>query len=202
MTFGLGCGKSDDDSKEQEPAKEARLENKPPQAIWKPDPALAGELTQQGNLGKWRIMLPKEFTLMPPGPNVPPDVKSYFWKGQSTADVPPPMFVVMVFSDKETVEEGKRSMRQSLVNVSAGITDSVGIVIGSRERTETGSLDGIEFTRFKWFGTTKNHIGVTGLVYGAIDDSTAIVIITMNCGTDARKGSTLMETIIATFKMQ
>jgi hypothetical protein len=161
---------------------------------------VAGQLTQPVSFGTYQISLPREFTFLPPKGQTPADLKMFAWQGPAAPGEPPPLLFVGILSDKKILEDAKKNMRQVLVNYSAGLTDSIGAHIAGRGATETGSLDGIGWTRFQWSGATTSQVPAAGFAYGAIDDASVIAIIPINFGADAGARSMLMESIIATFK--
>jgi hypothetical protein len=172
---------------------------KPDQSVWTPDPNLVSQLKQTGDVGDYRLSLPPEFTAVA-APGVPGNIKSATWKGKAGAGELPAILSVVVIPEERAVNEARMNMRQFLVNFSAGVTDTSGVQISTRDRTESGALGGIAFSRFRWSGATADRTAVRGLAYGAVDEGRVIAIIAMNFGVNAETENKRMETAIATFK--
>jgi hypothetical protein len=170
--------------------------------VWTPDPKLATQLKQRGEVGKYHILLPPDFTLSPKVGVVPANMQLAIWMGKIIDNKPPPFLSFAIFSDQKMAKEAKANMRQTLVNYSAGYADPMGIQIATREKTETGSLDGMAFSRFKWTGMSKDRTPVRGLAYGAVNNDEAISLLAIGFGTNAEKDIVLLQTIIATLKKQ
>jgi hypothetical protein len=175
------------------------MTNQPP-SPWQPDPGRADELTQTVTFDKYQMSLPKGYAADPP--KSAGSMKVFSWKGPAPADLPPPVLIATVTADKKLVEEAKKNMRQTLVNYSAGTTTSSGIKIAKRGPTETGSLAGIEFSRFTWSGTTAAGVAVSGLAYGGIDEPNAVILLAINFGPNTAGADRLSEAAIATLRRQ
>ena len=196
----LSCRKSDNDAAKSVPAVVSPSQAPPTQPVWVPNPSLVSRLTKTETLGKYQISLPKEFVNVPTNRKVPDTLKLYSWKSLHASGNISAALSVMVSSDAKQVADAKKNMRQVLVNVSAGMTDAMGVSIGRREKTETGLLNEFAFSRFKWSGTTIDGGPVSGLIYGALDGESSIVINAMAVGEDARTQGPMLESIVATFK--
>lgn len=124
----------------------------------------------------------------------------YSWQIQSGPGMVAALLTVMVFSDINSAAQ-KRDMRQEVVTVAEDLADLLGVGIAKREKTETGILNGIAFSHFKWIGSTKDDgVVVFGVVYGAIDNANAIFIKAIAAGNDRKANFALLEAIVATFK--
>jgi hypothetical protein len=176
-------------------------DTKPDQAVWTPDPDLVKQLKQTGEVGDYQLSVPLQFTAVELPVKMPANMKSATWMGKAKPGELPALLTVIVTSDQQMVNEARQNMRQSLVNFSAGWSDTSGIQITTRERTESGALGGIPFSRFRWSGTkTDDGTAVRGIVYGAVDNGRSIAIIGMNFGPSADTANKLLETAIATFR--
>jgi len=157
------------------------------------------QLKKVATLGNYQFSLPADYTGGEAG-GTPPGMRSAAWKGAAKAGEQPGIVLFTLFSDAASVKEGGQNMRQSLVNFSAGVTDSMGIKITTREKTEVGRIAGLTFTRFKWAGTTNNQLEVQGINYGVIDNGKVINFIVMGFGSQADSQNKWHESMVATFK--
>lgn len=198
----VGCGKPDSPAPVPVQQNASQPPVKPPSAyIWEPNPTWLPQMTQTGDLGKYQVSLMKDFTPMEVPPKLPDNIKIYIWKGVPEEGQAPPLVTFTVFSDnKQILNEAKQGMRKMLVNVTAGMTDTAGIMGARPGGLETGSIGGIDFSRAKWSGQTKDNVKVEGISYAAIDGSNVITIIAMSNGKDAEKSNRVLETTIATLK--
>jgi hypothetical protein len=178
------------------PSEEAKQD----QSVWTPDPKVLSQLKQTGEVGDYRLLLPADFAAADAPGVARVDTKSRAWKGKAGAGQLPALLLVDIKSDEEMVNKGKKDMRQVLVDFSAGVTDASGIQITKREKTETGTLDGLQFSRFRWSGSKADQTAVHGYAYGAIDNRHRIIIIAMNFGPNAETENKVLESVIATFK--
>jgi hypothetical protein len=189
VMYAAGCGRSPSGDKKSD------------QSVWTPDPDLAKQLKQTGEVGDYRLSVPVQFTAVELPVKMPANMTAATWMGKAKPGELPPLLSVIVTSDQQMVNEATQNMRQSLVNFSAGWSSTSGIQITTRERTESGALGGIPFSRFRWSGTkTDDGTVVRGVVYGAVDNGRSIAIIGMNFGPNADTENKLLETAIATFR--
>jgi hypothetical protein len=167
---------------------------------WKPNPSLLKDLTQQGKVAGYVILLPERFATVPNPVNLPPNLQQGAWASHSTGGELTALVSVAAFFDAEAIESASKNMRQLLVNYSAGFTDVAGFKIATRGPTEIGTVNALEFSRFTFTATAPNQAAVNGVVYGAIDGERVVTVIGMGLGSAAAEEFTLIETIIATFK--
>lgn len=176
----------------------------PPGSGWTPDPALVSLLKVPGDAAGYRLNLPADYEpIDTPAPPIPGGkIKIVSWRSKITkiGDVPA-LVAVTVFNDPQALKEATANMQQMLVSFATGVTTTAGIKVAAREKPETGVLDGITFTRFRWSGT-KDANAARGTVYGGIDNGRVITIALVSFGVKAESESKLLESAIATLKRQ
>lgn len=198
----VGCsGKPDEGTTKPSNQEKSAGRNDSSQGVWTPNPDFVKVLTKKETFGTYSILLPNDFTSNAQ-PSLLPSLQSFSWKGPSREGGPPSIFVVTIFSNPKAVADATKNMRQFLVNYSAGLTDESGVNIARREATETGALDGIAFSRFRWTGTAKNQQTAQGFAYGGIDGNKLITVVTFSVGGDGEATNKLLESIVATLKRQ
>lgn len=167
-----------------------------PESIWKVDASIMKQLTQTVKVGDYQLSLPANYT---GGENrrAPAGFRSAAWKGIAQDGKQPGLVIFTIMSDST---EAKANMRQALVNFSAGVTDSMGVTITTRAKTETGTIAGLSFSRFTWTASTKNQLEVKGIVYGTIDNGKVISFIVMGFEPDASAQNKWHESIVATLR--
>jgi hypothetical protein len=191
----IGCSPSSNSS----PSPQPKAGPNAPQSVWDPNPSRAAELTQAVTIDKYHLSLPKDFTAEKLDA-VPKGMKLFAWTGPVHGERPSIAFIAAIMSGKAEVAEAKKNMRQALVNFSGGMTDSSGIKIAKRGVTETGSLGGMPFSRFKWTGTGADQAPMNGMAYGGISDEQAILLLPMTSAANPESDMKLMEAVVATLK--
>jgi hypothetical protein len=165
-------------------------------SINRPPPGAADRLTQIATFGNYQISLPQDFIAEPA--KTVGNLQVYCWTVPS-AEHKPTTLLIALSTDERLLAEARANMRQALINFSAGATDSRGIRITSRENTQTGSIGGLVFSGFDWFG--KATVGTrTGYVYGGLDGNQVVAILGY---ADAMKPITeigVLQAIMASFK--
>jgi hypothetical protein len=182
----------------------------PRRSAWTPDPKLVDQLKLRDEVGDYQLLLPSEFEALQI--DFVPDkfinqgillgnTEISCWFNYETGKHEPEGFIeVIVSADPKVVSQANKDMVQSLEDFSAGFTQGGRIRISSRQKMETGTVNGIEFSRFKWSGSTTQPDHAHGLVCGAIDNGQVIAILAMTSGPSAEADIRLLETSIATFK--
>lgn len=198
----VGCGKSDSPASVPVQQKASQPPVKPPSAyIWEPNPTWLPQMTQTGDMGRYQVSLMSNFTPVEIKRKLPDTMKIYSWRGTGDEGQLFPVLTFTIWSDdKQMLAEAKKNLRKMLVNYTAGTTNSAGIMGAALGGLDTGSLGGIDFSRSKWSGQTKDRVQVDGITYGAIDGSNVIAIIAMSFGKDADNSNHLLESTIATLK--
>ena len=74
------------------------------------------------------------------------------------------------------------------------------IKITTRGPTESGQVNGVEFSRFAFTAMAPNQTATQGLAYGAIDGQRVVTVIAMGFGGVANDEIKLLESVIATLK--
>jgi hypothetical protein len=166
-------------------------------SVWEPDPDRAKELSQSASLDKYELSLPKGFEPQPLAGAPPKGTRLVFWKGQAAGDRPPIVLIAMVMSSDAEVAEAKQNMRQALVNFSGGMANTSGIKIDKRGATDTGTIAGLAFSRFKWTGTTQDGGPANGMAYGAIDGPQVVLFLPMTFEANPDHDMRLMEAAMA-----
>jgi hypothetical protein len=197
----VGCSKSDRPAvmPAEQPVNQPPV--KPPIQIWEPDPTWLPQLIQTGDMGKYQVSLMKGFTPIEVPPNLPANMKLYIWQGVAEEGRASPVVTFTIYDDnKQMLKEAKQGMRKMLAAITSGTTAVAGITGARPRELETGSIGGLEFSRAKWSGQTKNGLKVEGISYAAIDDPNVLTIIATSSGKDAEQSSRMLESIIATLK--
>jgi len=169
-----------------------------PRSVWEPDPARAGELTQMVTFDRYQMSLPKDFAAEKLTGVPPKDIQVFVWKAPAAGDRPPLVLISTIMAGKAAVAEAKKNMRQALVNWSAGMANSSGIKIAKRGATETGTISGLAFSRFKWTGTTADGGPANGMAYGTVDDAQALLLMPISFQQNPETDMRLMEAVLAT----
>jgi hypothetical protein len=198
IVTATGCGNPASTTVKPNATGPAAPVTKTTQSVWEPDPNRMEQLTQTATFDQYQLSVSKEFAA--DAPKTAGAMKIFSWKGQGAADLPPPVLIAVIASDKKMVDEAKKNMRQALTNFSAGMTNPSGVKITKREETETGSLAGIGFSRFKWSGATTAGLPVSGLAYGGVEEPNAVMVLAINFGPNADAANKLIESAIATLK--
>lgn len=163
------------------------------------------ELKQKGQFEDYEILLPQKYASMPLPPT-PAGIKTGGWTANNGPQLPSVLSITQ-FSSPQFTSESRKDMRQALVNYSAGFVDAFGkkvggITIAERGPTESGKVNGIQFTRFVFKGTGPNRIDMRGAAYGMIDGDHAVMIMVMSFGATAESEVHLLESAMATFNKQ
>jgi hypothetical protein len=137
-------------------------------------------------------------------------VKIFAWKGEAPEGEQPNVLTVAIRSDEKAVAAAKQDMRKDLVDYSAGMCNSMNVAVARRDPTETGAVNGLEFSRYKWFGRPKNNAKLTGgfkddsiaygITYGFIDGSKVMLINLAYFGAAAKEKIDWAATMVATLE--
>jgi len=168
-------------------------------SIWMPDASLTNQLTNVSTVGNYQISLPSDFVQQPSG-LILGSVQTSTWKGPAGAETPSLVLRITIQADDRGIDVARKDMRRFLEVFTASVADGSNIKIVRREKTETGTLDGLQFTRFRWAGSAEKDVPVSGFAYGAIDGTSSIIITALNFGSDTDRANKLTESVIATFK--
>jgi hypothetical protein len=160
---------------------------------FKPDPELLKRLTKTGMVDNYQLKLPAEYTSVNP-PDSPKGTKTVLWKGDERAGDA----AILLVSVSQSLEEAKEP--KQVMN----FLRRVGININGKGKAESGELDGMPFSRFKWSGNVGkkkfSKVGVRGMVYTGIDNNKAISILVVCFGPNSMMDNHLLEAAVATLK--
>lgn len=175
-------------------------ENEGKSTAWMPDKDLMSQLKQTGEVADYQLLLPADLAKIDTTGKAIPKMALGMWLRKPTETKPPAVISVSIFADEKMVAEAKKNVRQAMVNFSAGFTNSMGVKIQNRGKTESGDINGIPFSRLAWTGVGQDGSPVQGLAYCGIDNGSVITINALGYGPDALKESKLHEAAIATIK--
>lgn len=125
----------------------------------------------------YQIELPNRLIRQPvPVGSLPKGIRVAFWYSKTAEDVSDGTMVFQII-DKAVIDKGKKeSMRQTLVNISAGFTDSQGIKISKWGGSEIIETSNIQLTRLPWIANAQSD-PIVGVSYGGWNNGDFLFVI-------------------------
>ena len=155
---------------------------------------------ERAEFGDYAFTLPKGFqaTEVPEGA-LPHNMRIGVWKLMIDETNPAALFLANSMTDAQQAKTATQNMRQALVNYSAGTTDSMGIKIQQRGKTETTQVNGITLTHFNWLAQRADGKQMGGVVYGFVEGDTMTTLLHMVFEGDPETVMSEMKQHIASF---
>lgn len=185
LALPAGCNRATDTAKTDD--------QPPPGPPPQDDDGLAARLTQTGQFGRYSLSLPPDYAAVPMQDR--PQLELAAWSAKAADGRPVGVVSAAVFSDPKLVADAGKGMRQTLVNYSAGVTDSSGCKITARGPTRTNTAGGLDVTRFAFEGTGPDGTPMKGVTFGAIDGDRVVTAVAAGFGDAAAEQARLFEDV-------